>query len=88
MAGLSGRQKITKRQWQERRRQWERFAAWERTRPPENEDFGFCLRRVGEMMDLWLALHRESRHLSRSDVAGIRIMREQLEKVRVCRDRT
>ncbi|MDI6711306.1 MAG: hypothetical protein QME76_11625 [Bacillota bacterium] len=79
--------RIHKVQWLERRRQWERFAAWERTALPDNADIGVRLRRVGEMMDLWLGLHRENECISRSGVSGIRMMREKLGKVRVCRDR-
>ncbi|MFZ5900706.1 hypothetical protein ACP3TJ_04995 [Desulforudis sp. 1088] len=79
--------RIHKSQWLERRRQWERFAAWERTGLPDNGDTAVRLRRVGEMMDLWLGLHAENERVSRSGVSGIRIMRKKLGKVRVCRDR-
>lgn len=81
------RLRLNRAQWLKRRRQWEKFAAWEGTARPDQGDTGTRLRRVGEMMDMWLSCQDRNKSNKGSGVAGIRMMREKLARVRIFRDR-
>lgn len=81
---------LDRRQWLERQRQWERFAAKERGLGLDEGDLPARLRRVGEMMDFWLKCARErgdNDTFADNSGPGVCLMHERLRKVRVCRDR-